>query len=99
MAAVLSLNSQKLFPSVAHSRYPDFEPCSSCSGFNRKRRLTDFAPINTQHHRRSIVYYKLNKEDSNPGNVQEPADDEVNDLGVKAAISMLKFYKSESFVL
>uniref|UniRef100_A0A2N9GU34 Membrane protein insertion efficiency factor n=1 Tax=Fagus sylvatica TaxID=28930 RepID=A0A2N9GU34_FAGSY len=92
----LSLNCHKPFPAhaVAHSQYPNFKPFNSRFGFNhRKHKSTYFAPLKALGHRHPIVY-KLNREDSNLENVQE-ADNEVNNLGVKAALSMLNFYKRE----
>ncbi|KAF5476083.1 hypothetical protein F2P56_007825 [Juglans regia] len=89
MAVVLSLNTHKPFPVL---------PLSSLnyrSGPIRKRNSIYFAPIRIPGHRHTLLNNISNKEDPNPENAQEEvAYHEVNDLGVKAALSMLKFYKT-----
>ncbi|XP_062167296.1 UPF0161 protein At3g09310 isoform X2 [Alnus glutinosa] len=87
MAVVLSLGSHKPFPAVAHSKSPNFKP------FNPKLISSYFAPIKSPRHRHPI-FNKLNKQHSNPEHVQG-ADNEVDNLGVQAALSILRFYKRE----
>lgn len=84
MAVVLSLGTHKPFPAVAHSQHANFKP------LNPKHISSYFAPIKSPRHRYPIFFNKLNKQHSNP-------DKEVDNLGVQAALSMLRFYKSEYF--
>ncbi|KAL4605059.1 UPF0161 protein At3g09310 [Castanea sativa] len=94
MAVVISLNCHKPFTSSPHSQYPNFKtPSSRFSTKHRKHNSINFVPIKTLGHRHQILY-KLSTEDSNSENVEE-AESEVDNIGVKAALSMLNFYKRE----
>ena len=99
MAVVVSLNCHKPFTSRPHSQYPNFKtPSSRFSTNHRKHNSINFVPIKTLGHRHQILYkLSLSTEDSNSGNVEE-AENEVDNIGVKAALSMLNFYKSEFFL-
>lgn len=98
MAVVISLNCHKPFTSSPHSQYPNFKtPSSRFSTKHRKHNSINFVPIKTLGHRHQILY-KLSTEDSNSENVEE-AENEVDSIGVKAALSMLNFYKSEFFLI
>ena len=90
MAVVLSLGSHKPFPAMAHSQYPNFK------ALNLKHISSNFAPINKSPRHRYPIFSKLNKQHPNLEHAQEE-DKEVDNLGVQAALSMLRFYKSESF--
>ncbi|XP_059428011.1 UPF0161 protein At3g09310 isoform X1 [Corylus avellana] len=87
MAVVLSLGSHKPLPAVAHSQYPNFKP------LNPKHISSYFAPINKSPRRRYPIFNKLNKQHPNPEHAQEE-DKEVDNLGVQAALSTLRFYKT-----
>ncbi|PRQ43247.1 putative membrane protein insertion efficiency factor [Rosa chinensis] len=67
------------------------QPQSQNPNFNsRKIYRTQLNTLNSR--RRGVVNCLNGDSDSNPNS---PQDEEVNSLGVKAALSMLKFYKRE----
>ncbi|KAF8395136.1 hypothetical protein HHK36_019077 [Tetracentron sinense] len=93
----LTLNSHKPFSLVSHSENPKFHSPKSLTSLKDRTnfctsiKTQDFAPTKPQSRRLCLTVYGVEK-DSNQKTSQ---DDEVKDLGVKAALSMLKFYKRE----
>ena len=90
MVVVLCLGIHKPFSVVAHTQYPSFKP------LNPKHISSYFTPFNKSSCHRYPIFNKLNKQHPNPEHVQEE-DKEVDSLGVQVALSMFRFYKSESF--
>ncbi|XP_009602036.1 UPF0161 protein At3g09310 [Nicotiana tabacum] len=83
MALALSLASNKPFSPTDSS--------SSLSAY-RKQQSSLFFPLRNKHRRQSRALCIVSGSDSGESNSQ---DDEEDNLGVKAALSMLKFYKRE----
>ncbi|RDX92692.1 UPF0161 protein, partial [Mucuna pruriens] len=77
-----------LLPLNSYSPVPIRNPNFSSLRIKTNQRHSPFQTL--RHHRTSFV--RALDEDSNPETVQ---DGEVNNLGVKAALSMLRFYKRE----